>query len=84
MPSADTLQHDATRFQFIQFWDALDWIGIDAYFPLATAEDPAPPLRQLEAAWNSRMDAIRSWRESASLTDKPLVFTEVGYPSFRR
>jgi hypothetical protein len=58
------------------FWDALDFIGVSAYFPLADGSDPSPA--ELEAGWERALapleSAHRRWR-------KPVLLTEVGYPS---
>ena len=64
--------------QNIDWWDELDLIGIDAYYPLTAKNNPTPD--ELAAAWNSRLDSIEAWRS----TDWPamdIVFTEVGYQS---
>ena len=61
----------------INFWDALDFIGIDAYMPLQTPSAD-PSVAELLAAWGpykTRMEALQSkWHE-------PIVFTELGYQS---
>jgi hypothetical protein len=68
--------HD--EFRKVPFWDALDYIGIDAYFPLAGADDPAPPAHELAAAWRERgyLDAIA---RASARTGKRVIFTEIGY-----
>ena len=60
------------------FWDALDYIGIDAYFPLADPADPAPPAQQLAAAWSGRgyLNAIAALSRR---TGRQVLFTEIGY-----
>jgi autotransporter-associated beta strand protein len=64
----------------IAWWDALDYIGIDAYYPL-TAQDN-PPLGQLISAWSGRAAQIEAWRSSLPTNQqKPVLFTEVGYCS---
>lgn len=42
------------EFESIPFWDALDYIGIDAYFSLATPDDPSPSTDALASAWTDR------------------------------
>src|SRR4051812_28726132 len=66
----------------VPFWDALDYIGIDAYFPLADARDPAPPVADLAAAWASR-GYLRSIAAVAARTGKRVLFTEIGYRGIR-
>ena len=69
-----------TDYERIPFWDALDAIGIQAYFPLV-GKDVAPPGRlppreALEAGWENIMARMRSF---GARHDKTIVFTELGY-----
>ena len=64
----------------VAWWDALDYIGIDAYFPLTDNYDA--PLPALESGWNVRADEIETWLEKKGLKS-PVIFTEVGYPSVK-
>ena len=64
--------------QNIDWWDALDYIGIDAYYSLTAANDPAPD--ELAAAWETQLDSIEAWRNT-SWPAMDVVFTEVGYQS---
>ena len=64
------------EYQTIPFWDALDYIGIDAYFPLHDAKTPS--VRRLEKAWEPHLRAIRKLHQK---TKKPVLFTEFGYLS---
>lgn len=61
----------------IPFWDALDFIGVNAYFPLS---DRQISHAQLADAWNVWLDEIEQWRERKGL-DIPVLFTELGYRS---
>jgi len=61
----------------VGFWNQLDYIGIDAYFPLANVADPSES--SLLASWGSEATAINSWRTSAGLTNENVIFTEAGY-----
>lgn len=61
-------------YRDVNFWDALDCIGIQAYFPLSTAEDPG--VAELRAAWVPILSDLRALHER---TGKPVVFTELGY-----
>jgi Glycoside Hydrolase Family 113 len=74
------------EYEHVSWWDALDEIAIDAYFPLATA--PAPPEDAVVAAWSSFVDAggaTHRWLDeigaAAAAFDRPVVFTELGYSS---
>ena len=63
-----------TDFERVRFWDALDVIGIQAYFPLSDKEDPS--TKQLEAAWSKRMKKIRAYAQKQG---RNVLFTELGY-----
>jgi hypothetical protein len=66
------------EYDLIEFWDALDYIGINAFFPLSEAPDPG-----LEAL---RRGATRVADEIAllhQLTRRPVLLTEVGFKSVR-
>jgi hypothetical protein len=63
------------EFERIAFWDELDYIGVNAYFPLA---EPGETPR----SDSSRVDGVRSRLAAvAKRFHKPLLFTEVGYSS---
>jgi hypothetical protein len=66
--------HEAYRD--IPFWDALDYIGVQAYFPIADRDDP--PLTDLVRGWAAHRDSLRALHER---TDTPVLFTEMGYRS---
>lgn len=61
-------------FADVPFWDALDAIGIQAYFPITEIE--APTVIDLESGWDLRMSELRAYAEAYG---KPIVFTELGY-----
>ncbi len=65
-------------FKDVAWWDAVDEVGIDAYFPLTKKADPT--LAELKEAWRLRADDIGKWIAATGLK-KPVVFTEVGYRS---
>ncbi|MGB5319706.1 glycoside hydrolase family 113 [Eudoraea sp.] len=58
------------------FWEDLDFIGIDAYFPLSDAKTPT--VEQLKEGWKPWKDEISSL---ATKTSRPVIFTEFGYRS---
>lgn len=60
----------------IEFWDALDYIGIDAYFPLS--EKSNPTLKELLSGWNKYEPEIK---ELSRKYNKKVIFTEIGYKS---
>ena len=61
----------------VPFWDDLDFIGINAYFPLANRQISHA---QLADAWNVWLEEIENWRADRKL-DRPVIFTELGYRS---
>ncbi|MEO9872637.1 glycoside hydrolase family 113 [Ekhidna sp.] len=60
----------------ILFWDELDYIGIQAYFPLADTE--LPEYNQIHDGWNVHLKEIQSVSEKFG---KEIIFTELGYKS---
>ena len=67
-----------TDYRRVPFWDALDVIGIQAYFPLVDQSlDPAR-LREsdFEAGWRRLMTELRAF---ALRRGRNIVFTELGY-----
>ena len=62
------------EYEQIRFWDALDYVGIQAYFPLST--QARPPLDSLLRGWQPHLQKLARWQQKIN---KPVVFTEVGY-----
>ena len=60
----------------VEFWDALDYAGIDAYFPLA--DKGRPNYEELKQGWRKWIKDIEEW---VAKVKKPVVFTECGYAS---
>ena len=58
------------------FWASLDFIGIDAYFPLSEARTPT--VEELKAGWQPWKEKISS---IAAVVKRPVLFTEFGYRS---
>ncbi|MBD3379585.1 MAG: hypothetical protein GF408_03880 [Candidatus Omnitrophica bacterium] len=71
-----------TEYEGVPFWDRMDYIGIDAYFPLTQESDPT--VEQLTAAWDGIADKIEKWLGDNGLTGKGVILTEIGYPSADR
>lgn len=58
-------------------------LRLAAYFPLATPDHPTPGVAALAERWRYYLGRVRAWQEADPLLARmPLVFTEVGYPSF--
>jgi len=64
------------EFDQIAFWDALDYAGIDSYFPLVCTI--RPKTHELKSTWEEWIKAIEEWQKKIN---KPVVFTEIGYKS---
>ena len=64
------------NYQNITFWDELDYIGIDAYFPLS--EEKSVNLKYLNANWSGVKTTVKNF---SSKWGKPIIFTEFGYQS---
>jgi len=62
-------------YREIRFWDALDAVGVQAYFPLS-AHDELSDERALRQAWEPILADLRGLQRR---TGKPIVFTELGY-----
>ncbi|GAB5475015.1 MAG: hypothetical protein Mars2KO_31140 [Maribacter sp.] len=58
------------------FWEDLDFIGIDAYFPLSDARTPS--VEQLQEGWQPWKEKIEALSKARN---KPVLFTEFGYRS---
>jgi len=63
----------------VPFWDALDYIGIDAYFPLVDKKDPS--IEEIKKEWHKYFKAIKKLHLK---TNRPVLFTEYGYLSVDR
>ena len=63
------------EYEEVKFWDALDYIGVLAYFPLAKGENP--DAVQLASAWEKRCTELG--RFSARNAGKQFLFVEIGY-----
>lgn len=64
------------EYQETPFWQELDYIGIDAYFPLS--EDKTPAVGTLLKAWEPWRDKME---ELSKKVKRGVLFTEFGYRS---
>jgi len=77
---ADT---EYNRPGLVGVWEQLDFVGIDAYYPLSDEQNPS--LETLVAGWRNgqnagHQDHVAELQRLAQRVGKPIVFTEVGYP----
>jgi len=84
--------HD--QYVEVQFWEDLDVLGINAYFPLREGLLREAPVKEalaptaaleetLEAGWSEVLEEIAAFRDESEIESMPVVFTELGY-TFRR
>ena len=64
------------EYDQITFWDDLDYIGVNAYFPLVNKATPT--VHELKEAF---VPIKKNIKNIACLHNKPVVFTEYGYRS---
>ncbi len=58
------------------FWNELDYVGIDGYFPLS--DKKTPQVNNLKRAWLKHKVSMKKYADSL---DKKIIFTEFGYRS---
>lgn len=94
-PGLLTYAANSSSVADITWWDAMDYIGLNAYFTLTT--DPAPNLETIEKGWvrntipNTRRafhlrgkDPVDIPAQLAAISarfNRPVAFTEIGYRS---
>jgi hypothetical protein len=64
------------EFKRVTFWRDLDFIGIDAYFPLSKKKSPT--IAEFELGWKGHKASILRTQKQFN---KPVMFTEYGYRS---
>jgi hypothetical protein len=64
------------EFKRTPFWDSLDFIGVDAYFPVSDSKTPT--VQECLTGWEQHKKVISTISEKYK---KPVLFTEYGYRS---
>jgi len=64
------------ELSIVPFWDKLDYIGIQAYFPLTQNNNPT--IKQVKEGWKQHVEVLETL---AKKHDRPILFTELGYRS---
>ncbi len=64
------------EYKRIPFWDALDFIGVDAYFPVS--ESKTPTVEEIKLGWEKWKRELNSISE---VENKKILFAEYGYRS---
>ena len=60
----------------VPFWDALDYIGVSAYYALA--DTPSATRAEMVTAWEPHVARLE---RLSTRWDRPILFTELGYRS---
>lgn len=69
-----------TAFDRVKFWKYLDYIGIDAYFPVARHEHAK--VAEIIQGWEPQIQKIEKWLQKEKLS-LPVLFTELGACSYK-
>ncbi|MEE9407915.1 MAG: glycoside hydrolase [Polaribacter sp.] len=64
------------EYKRVSFWADLDFIGIDAYFPVS--DKKTPTVEEFELGWQAHKTEIKGIQKKFN---KPVLFTEFGYRS---
>lgn len=64
------------NYEFVKFWDALDYIGIDGYFPVSKEKEPS--FETLKEGWAGVTKDLKKYSEK---WDRKIIFTEYGFKS---
>ncbi|RLD29252.1 MAG: glycoside hydrolase [Bacteroidetes bacterium] len=64
------------EFKRTPFWRELDYIGIDAYFPVS--DNKTPTVEDCKVGWQEHKALIKTYSKQFN---KPVLFTEYGYRS---
>jgi hypothetical protein len=63
-------------YRDVEFWGDLDYIGVDAYFPLS--QKASPSVAELKEGWKKWVAELQALQAQVG---KPVLFTECGYAS---
>lgn len=64
------------EYEQVKFWDALDYIGVQAYFSLTQNKEHS--MKDLKRGWEVPLVSIERIHKKFS---RPVLFTEIGYRS---
>ena len=64
------------EYENITFWDQLDYIGVQSYFPLTDHDSPS--LDDIKSGWQPHLERLTAISQQYN---KPILFTELGYKS---
>ncbi len=77
-----TLAANFDNYHEVAFWDELDFMGINAYFPLRQALETPLSEAGLVGSWRGIFDKIDAFKASHDLSQE-VIFTELGYTRWR-
>ncbi|HAA17010.1 MAG TPA: hypothetical protein DCE41_36980 [Cytophagales bacterium] len=66
------------NFHRVGFWDALDVVGINAYFPLTEATE-VPQMEEVVQAWIYHGNRVSETLKELGVPKHKVLFTELGY-----
>jgi len=64
------------EYKRLGIWEDLDYIGVDAYFPISDSKTPT--IEEANVGWQPWLNELQSVSETF---DKKIIFTEYGYRS---
>lgn len=64
------------EYKRVPFWDALDYIGVDAYFPVS--ESKTPTVEEVKSGWERWKTELKAVSEREN---RKILFAEYGYRS---
>ena len=66
-------------YKLIPFWEELDYIGVDAYFPLSDSDTPT--VEEVKDGWSG---PIAELKEISETNNKKILFCEFGFRSISK
>ncbi len=64
------------EFEQCKFWDALDYVAVNCYYPISKKDNPKQ--KELDAGF---AEVVQTVEKVALATKKPVLFTEIGFRS---
>lgn len=74
-----TIAANFDNYKDVKFWHKLDFIGINAYFPLRKVHENENLPAVFRENWTRILDEILEFRKLPDVPDLPVLFTELGY-----
>lgn len=67
------------EWEDVPFWDALDYIGVGAYFELAPNASHPDPVQAIAESWQPIAERLAALSRHVG---RPVLFTEIGYTGY--